>query len=49
VRLPPDDDLQRIALLNEIAFLVVGEPDPDLPSAEPERADSDESSVVSGS
>ena len=36
VGLTPDEDLQRIALVNEVAFLVVGEPDPDLPSAEPE-------------
>jgi hypothetical protein len=34
VWLVPDEDVQRLAFLDEVAFFVVGECDPDLASAE---------------
>jgi hypothetical protein len=34
---PPDEHVKRSAVVHEIAFVVVGEPDPDLPSAESRR------------
>src|SRR5208337_3782073 len=37
VRLAPDEYVQRLTFLDEVALLVVGELDPELPSAEAQR------------